>query len=185
MVDYAIVIQSDKELTGQIRQSLQRFSDDHQNINHTAYPALKVRPIVISVEAKVQGAGKYELMVQLSIWVAAHFKKLEMLREAKSTDISLPLISIDGHDWRLHMACQGADGSIVSVLLCARLDAKVLTLVVTQSIVGKQNIGGTSSIVDIYKLLSFLRILAHWSHEEYLPWFKDNILGTVAFPDAC
>lgn len=115
MVDYAITLLPDHKLDEQIRLSLRDFPEEHQNINQTPFPPVKFRPISLNIEAKAPGSGKNDMMVQLSIWVAAQFKKLEVLRGAKSVDIGLPLISIEGHDWKGHMAYQVEDGSIVSV----------------------------------------------------------------------
>ena len=117
MVDYAITLLPDEKFRQQIRLSLRDFPTEHRNVNQTPFSPVKFRPISLNIEAKTPGSGKYDMMVQLSIWVAAQFKKLEMLRGAKSVDIGLPLVSIEGHDWKAHMAYQVEDGSIVSVAL--------------------------------------------------------------------
>jgi hypothetical protein len=56
-------------------------------------------------------------MVQLSVWVAAQFKKLQALSSSveKRLGVGIPLLSVEGHDWKVHVAYQQNDGSIVCV----------------------------------------------------------------------
>jgi hypothetical protein len=116
MVDYAIVLLFENKPNKQIREILRHLPEEDQNINHTSFMPIRYKPITISIEVKVPGQGKNETMVQLSIWVAAQFNKLQALR-GKLTDIGIPLLSVEGHDWKVHMAYQQDDGSIVCVPL--------------------------------------------------------------------
>jgi len=51
--------------------------------------------------------------VQLSIWVAAQFNKLNAL-SGKRVSIGIPLVSVEGHDWRIYIAYQKENDDIVS-----------------------------------------------------------------------
>jgi hypothetical protein len=116
MVDYAIVLLFENKPNKQIREILHHLPEEDQNINHTSFMPIRYKPITISIEVKVPGQGKNETMVQLSIWVAAQFNKLQVLR-GKLTDIGIPLLSVEGHDWKVHIAYQQDDRSIVCVPL--------------------------------------------------------------------
>jgi hypothetical protein len=115
MVDYAIVLLFEEE-HDQILETLRHLPEEDQNINHTSFMPVRYKPIVINIEVKVPGQGKNETMVQLSIWVAAQFNKLQALR-GKLTDIGIPLISVEGHQWTIYIAHQQNDRSIVCVPL--------------------------------------------------------------------
>lgn len=112
MVDYCLVLTFPSP-PQQILEILRDLPEEDQNINQTAFTPMKYEPITVNIEVKVPGQGKNETMVQLSIWVAAQFNKLYALR-GRYADIGIPLLSVEGHDWKVHVAYQMNDGSIVS-----------------------------------------------------------------------
>jgi hypothetical protein len=47
-------------------------------------------------------------MVQLTIWVAAHFNKLNSLC-GKVAIVAIPLVLVEGHDWKVFIAVPKRD----------------------------------------------------------------------------
>lgn len=53
-------------------------------------------------------------MVQLAVWVAAQFNKLNRLCSEQAT-VAIPLVWVEGHDWGVYAAFQKASGELLSV----------------------------------------------------------------------
>jgi len=113
MVDYAMCLIPDDDTHRSILQLLRHLPEMDQNINQTRAAPVRYRPITVNVEVKLPGAGRNETMVQLSIWVAAQFNKLNAL-SGKRVSIGIPLVSVEGHDWRIYIAYQKENDDIVS-----------------------------------------------------------------------
>lgn len=119
MVDYAICMESDpaEPMFNRIRSTLQLEPTNHQYINHTSFEPVRFRPIAISIQTKV-AATEAEATTQLSVWVVAHFKRLQLIiqRSGASPEMTvLPLIYIQGHEWYTTLAVQG-DSKTASIL---------------------------------------------------------------------
>jgi len=113
MVDYAISLDPDRITKRRIIEKLK--ADLSPSINHTKAEYVRFKPIVISIETKRPGMDEDTAKVQLGVWAAAHMERLQEL--SRSTDLpTLPLILIQGHDWRLKIASMNA-GSVVRILL--------------------------------------------------------------------
>jgi hypothetical protein len=115
MVDYAMCLIPDDNTHQAILQLLRHLPEMDQNINQTRAAPVRYRPITVNIEVKLPGAGRNETMVQLSIWVAAQFNKLNTL-SGRRVSIGIPLVSVEGHDWRIYIAYQKENGDIVSTL---------------------------------------------------------------------
>ncbi|KAL1614351.1 hypothetical protein SLS56_012128 [Neofusicoccum ribis] len=162
-VDYAVILEPSDDLKSRIRDKVER--DAGTTINHTAQAHLRYQPIVISIETKRSGEGKTQADKQLLIWVSAHITRLRQLLRTSTQSGSkkipaLPLVLVQGHDWKLYMAKVGDNASE------RRLD-----------VVQEMAIGSTASILGIYTLISSLRRLAEWAEKEYRPWFVESVLG--------
>jgi hypothetical protein len=122
MVDYALVLLPDETMHRAILDVLRQSPDDEDhNINQTRSGPVRFRPITANIEVKVPGEGRNQTMVQLAVWVTAQFKKLNALTGGRGAvqEICIPLISVEGHDWRIYIAYQTADGEVVRLtLLC-------------------------------------------------------------------
>lgn len=115
MVDYALIIRPRPATHAGIRRVLQGLGDDHCNINQTRYAPVRFNPITVNIEVKPPGSGKNDAMVQLAIWVAAQFKKLNIL-SGEVVTIPIPLVWVEGHEWRVYVAFQKANGELVSII---------------------------------------------------------------------
>jgi hypothetical protein len=123
MVDYSLVLVPNETMYQAILNVLrQSYDDEDHNVNQTRSGPVRFRPITVNIEVKVPGEGRNQTMVQLSVWVAAQFKKLNALTDGREAvqRIYIPLISVEGHDWRLSIAYQTADGDVVRLSIsCA------------------------------------------------------------------
>ena len=59
-----------------------------------------------------QGLRINSSVTYLSVWVTAQFKKLNAFTNGRGAarEICIPLVSVEGHDWRVYIAYQTADG---------------------------------------------------------------------------
>jgi len=162
MVDYSIILLPDDKMHQAILQVLRDLPEDHQNINQTRSAPVKYRPITVNIEVKLPGEGKNDAMVQLAIWAAAQLEKLNAL-SGTLTPIGIPLVSVEGHDWRLYNTYQKEDSKVVR-----------------QRVWGNELFGDSSSTLGIYKVIAAIQILAEWSDTEYRAWFEKDVLKLLA-----
>ncbi|MCJ1279787.1 hypothetical protein MMC21_007611 [Puttea exsequens] len=162
MVDYALVLNryAEGEFHDRIAaklwadQAQARAKDIKKSINHTDTEYMCFSPIVISMETKKGLISEGELRVQLALWVSAHFKRLSQLCPG-ATLLPLPLLSTQGHEWKLMLACP-RDGNFY--------------------ILRDIELGATRGAIGIYSIIAALRRLAKWTIDDYIPWFEKNIL---------
>ena len=88
------------------------------SFNQTFDAPLRTTPIAISIKTKKPGIKWDTAMVQVGIWAAAQFTKLEQLLEESGHTIDkarqcmpfLPLFIVQGHDWTFLAATREPDG---------------------------------------------------------------------------
>ena len=119
MVDYAICLEADLDepMFNRIVNILRLEPPDSQYINHTAFEPVRFRPIVVSIESKVASGNEAEANTQLSVWVLAHFKRLQGIikRSGVTSEMPvLPLINIQGEDWIVTLAVQRGNKTVLS-----------------------------------------------------------------------
>ena len=118
MVDLAVVIKpSAPELLQSIRTYIQMSRAS--SINQTDYPPLRLNPIAISAETKVDG-GNTTARIQMMTWALSQIKRLRnvamVMRTGYEGPISLPLLLAQGHDWIFYLAVQLEEGGkVVSI----------------------------------------------------------------------
>jgi hypothetical protein len=172
MVDYAITIQdplvSEDQITCRLASSAGRL---YRTINPSDYSPLCHDPIVVSIETKTPDGSREKALVQLSIWVTAHFNRLRALA-TDPVSITLPLLFVSGEHWQL-MFARDLEDSIVG---CQSLSAVLILIQIPQEIIDGVTIGNTESILGCYKILAALRHLCSWAAVTFRPWFIDNVL---------
>lgn len=93
-------------------------------VNQTTYASLRYHPIALTIETKTSTGSREEANIQLAIWTAAWYRRLQSLSLAPLRMITLPLLLVVEHDWRLYFAVDRGD-SIVSLMtkhvLCCRI----------------------------------------------------------------
>ena len=169
MVDYGIVIQPTVDSI--LEASIERLCREQQleSVNQTNPNHVRFTPIAVSIETKRAAIEEDQAILQLNTWVSVHFAKLDSLVgsyapnekakaevKVKATMPILPLVKIQGHDWKLLIAEKKTD------------------LILTH---GELAIGSTQSHLGVYQILAALRRLARWVNDEYRPWWIREILG--------
>ncbi|GAW25774.1 putative methyltransferase type 11 [Rosellinia necatrix] len=124
------------------------------SINHTDYAPLLHRPIAISVETKRTNDDFEKARVQLMVWLAAQWAKVESMTDHPPE--VLPAIIIQGHDWYLVTSTRADDGK--KFLWC------------------KHNFGSTGTPLGIYKIVWTLQYLSRWAVDTHWAWFKSACL---------
>jgi len=164
MVDYALIMNplAEGRLHDQIvarlnaDQKLARTSVERKcSINHTDAEYLWFSPIAVSIETKRGAVDEDNMRVQLALWVSAHFAKLKELSPTAKPP-PLPLLSIQGHYWKLMIAFVKGNGGIV--------------------ILADLALGDTFTAKGTYQVVAAVRRLAMWVDEEYRPWYQKAIL---------
>jgi hypothetical protein len=149
-------------------------SSAHFGINHTDYTPLLYEPIGISIETKCTGEDWAEARHQISVWLAAQWRRLDglLLRRAASMEATggpaaelpdmtfLPGIIIQGHDWNFIAATRGGGSP----------DTGARTVVWHKVL-----IGSTTSLKGIAQIVTTVQRLARWSAFTYWPWLKKVI----------
>ena len=162
MVDYAMVIRPLREnpvieapMTQRIKNKLRET--DNFSINHTDARYVRFAPIGLSIESKRGAIGADTSTTQLGTWVSAHFTKLRQLLDNEDTEIPpLPLIMIQGDDWRFMIAHE-VSGERIIIYRSLRL-------------------GETDSVLGTYQLLGALKRIAEWIDDELRVWFELHVL---------
>jgi hypothetical protein len=186
-VDFCIYLQA------QTRQDKDAIAEaaglaSHSGINHTDYTPLLDYPISVSVETKHTGEDWKEALHQMSIWLAAHWNRLDSLVPSLGdrkgdgvTDGSdsavpaagddgrifpafLPGIIIQGHDWFFVAASRGP--------MRQNGDREIIVW-------SKMNIGTTDNLRGIVQIIATVQKLAQWSALSYWPWFQQAVLAPV------
>lgn len=169
MVDYGIVIQPTVDSI--LEASIERLCREQQleSVNQTNPNHVRFTPMAVSIVTKRAAIEEDQAILQLNNWVSAHFAKLDSLVgsyapnekakaevKAKATMPILPLVKIQGHDWKLLIAEKKTDLILIH---------------------GELAIGSTQSHLGVYQILAALRRLARWVNDEYRPWWIREILG--------
>lgn len=156
IVDFALVIENlEYECRERLRDKTKQYSISYSDAEH-----LRCSPIAISIETKTAGGIEEEARAQLGTWVHAHFKRLENLSERPvNTPLpTLPLIMVQGHEWRLMFAEKPED-----------------EIYIYQSV----SLGETASILGIYQIIASMSKLAAYANDVYRPWLIKNVLKMV------
>lgn len=156
MVDFAMVLdtRSDKLLAKRVYAKLRH--EELTAINHTPAEHVRFSPIAVSIETKRAAVEEDVANAQLAVWVSAHFRWLQRLANAGSMLPTLPLVMVQGHEWKLMLAELQDDSEI--------------------SIFRHLSLGSTRSVLGVYQLVASLRRLAEWTKDAYRPWLEENVL---------
>lgn len=159
MVDFALLMDPTRDLNRELFEGITTTlrGEGRTTINHTAMYEVKYSPIAVSIETKRANVDEDGADVQLGLWVSAHFARLRQLTGDAFPLPALPLVTVQGHAWKMMIAEAKADRSIILL--------KEIML------------GKTDSVLGIYQIVAALRRLARWVDEDYKPWFEQKALG--------
>ncbi|KAK0966472.1 hypothetical protein LTR54_018316 [Friedmanniomyces endolithicus] len=167
LVDFAILLRRSPAIDqGYFDLPLEDGSNTN-TLNHTVHAPCIMRPIAVSIETKREGEGGVEGRTQLSVWVAAHFTRLEELVRQRLDKHApppvlppLPLVLVQGVTWSL---------------LVAQRDSAGKTTVLAQL-----GFGDATTRLGVFKIVSTLHHLFEWANKVYRPWFEERCLGRAA-----
>lgn len=119
MVDYVICLEADptEPIFNRMMNVMQLEPPDSQYTKHTSFEPLRFRPIAVSIVTEVAASNEAEATTQLSVWVVAHFKRLQSIIQYSGIGSEmpvLPLISIKGGQWYATLAVQGDNKTVLS-----------------------------------------------------------------------
>ncbi|EXK24397.1 hypothetical protein FOMG_18867 [Fusarium oxysporum f. sp. melonis 26406] len=154
---HAQVNTADAKLMSAIAEKVWSQPSDAQSINQTGYPPLQFAPIACNIETKISSIQQ-DGELQLSVWTAAWFQRMAMLvpeRIAQHGIVTLPLLYIVGHDWKLSFASWRED----------RIE-----------IIGSLVLGDTRTLLGSYTIVAVLRKIGDWIATVYRAWIEKMFL---------
>ena len=159
MADYALTLSSTT-----IDQRVEELLRDRGllSVNQTTAQHVRFLPLSVAMETKAGAISEPDALVQLSLWATSHYKKLRQLCLSDATLPILPMVVMQGNEWKLLIASPtdplepNRDGIVIYE---------------------HQLLGSSSSIFGVYQIVKAVRRLARWSVDEYQPWFNQHILG--------
>lgn len=133
--------------------------------------SLHFKPIAISIETKRAAIQEATAHVQLSLWVIAHFTKLQQIKAmcSRNTSVSselptLPLIVVQKHNWKLLIVC-----AFNGFNLTSNLSSSTPTITILRGII----IDTTATILGCFIILASLDELRRWVGKEFKDrWFR-------------
>ncbi|RSL46386.1 hypothetical protein CEP51_015940 [Fusarium floridanum] len=151
MVDLGVRVCLPPHLTEIVEQAIIRLPEEESCVNQTTYEPVRNDPIAMVIGSAWRSSEARE---QLGIWVASWHQRMNMLIGTSSTKplVTLPLIIVMEHEWRLLFACDRQD----------RIE-----------ILKGMDIGSTNSIIGLYTILASLRVIGKWMQDTYLVWFEE------------
>ncbi|KAM6514422.1 hypothetical protein FALCPG4_18913 [Fusarium falciforme] len=155
MVDLGVRICPSSHLTETIQQTIIGLPDKERCVNQTVYGPVRKDPIAMVIETKIAAGDLQEARLQLGIWVASWHQRMKMLigTSSKKPLVTLPLIIVMEHKWRLLFACDRQD----------RID-----------ILEDVAIGSTDSLIGLYTIIATLRVIGKWMQGTYLAWIEET-----------
>ncbi|KAJ5249556.1 hypothetical protein N7524_011872 [Penicillium chrysogenum] len=148
---------ADAKLISVIAEKVWSQPSDAQSVNQTGYPPLQFAPIACNIETKTS-AIQQDGELQLSVWTASWYQRITMLvpeRIAQHGIITLPLLYIIGHDWKLSFASWRGE----------RIE-----------IIGSLVLGDTRTLLGSYTIISVLRKIGDWITIDYRRWIENMFL---------
>lgn len=131
------------------------------SINHTDWGGLTKYPIAISIETKGPEQSYDTSLLQVATWHSSQWRSLCWGRDSPIDTIALlPGIIVIKHDWYFVATDLDKSGK-------ARTFERI-------------PLGGTESILGIYKLSMALLTLLQWVRDQYWPAFQTDILNLGA-----
>ncbi|KAI0865150.1 hypothetical protein F4860DRAFT_346202 [Xylaria cubensis] len=159
MVDFAMVLQSKKD--DKITESrIAHFLDtlDYPTFNQSNTAPLVYMPSGVFIETKTSGGSLNEAKTQLGIWLASWFNRVSRFPWDDEANIeqfpppAIPLIIIHGASWKLWFAFDKRS---------------------EYEIYGPIDLGDTTRLLDLYRILAVLRVLAQWMATDFRTWVDE------------
>ncbi|KAJ3453630.1 hypothetical protein MRS44_017877 [Fusarium solani] len=160
MIDYALLLQPDKDLSSRIATFVDEL-DGPKSFNQSTHGPLCYEPSGVLVETKVDTRRRAEGKAQLGIWLAAWYGRVAKYEPLASSPGNserlpfLPVLLVVCESWELYFAFD-AGGEF--------------------EVCGPLEIGSTMTVEGSYRLLAVLRLLADWVDGEFRNWVERCVL---------
>ncbi|KAJ9419637.1 hypothetical protein FOXG_07062 [Fusarium oxysporum f. sp. lycopersici 4287] len=155
MIDLGVRICPPPHLSGIIHKQILALPDRERCLNQTVYRPVRNDPIAMVIETKIARGDLEEARLQLGIWVASWHQRMKMLIGTSSDKalVTLPLIIVMEHKWRLLFACDKKD-----------------QIVILQDL----EIGSTDNLIGLYTIVATLRVIGAWMQDTYISWLEET-----------
>jgi hypothetical protein len=120
MIDWGITVRPSASTVQHISKVLDGLPHNKLSINQTTYGPVRYDPIAVPIETKIATGHMEEARVQLALWVAAWHKRMSAPRTSDEQIITLPLIMVMEHEWKLMFAYDQGN-CIVSIVYLYQL----------------------------------------------------------------
>lgn len=160
MIDYAMALSFEDGQFPQLHSRVIDFINDlsPKTFNNSTYPPLAASPTGVFVETKAESTRYDEGNAQLGLWLASWLSRITAYPSGSGGHQKklpfVPLLLVVGKNWELFFGFDNEDN--IEVL-------------------GPLQIGGTGTMVDAYRLLAVLRLLADWVAGGFRDWVEDVI----------
>ena len=190
--------EEEQRLRGQDQQHVLRVLSREMptlTVNHTDFNPVRLNPILLSIETKKHGKEQERANLQMAVWLAAQWTSLQRvalisIRASRRRNVSthgpnemtlretpsaqeqidmanlaelrarelpfLPGIIVQGHKWSLVLSTREGERTALWT---------------------EWEFGNTQSLQNTYKVVAGLREIAAWTRDNYLPWWRRNVLG--------
>ncbi|TVY60590.1 hypothetical protein Focb16_v003160 [Fusarium oxysporum f. sp. cubense] len=155
MIDWGITVSPPAATAQHISKIIDSVPHNKRSINQTIYGPVKDNPIAVSIEIKIASGSLEEARTQLGLWIAAWHRRMGFLRKSEESIITVPLVMVMEHEWKLMFAVDRGDAI---------------------DIVEDMRMGDTRDLPGLYRIIAISRELAIWMETEYLAWL-DRWLG--------
>lgn len=151
-----------------------------KTVNHTSHSGIRHYPLQISIETKLTGEGFNAAKLQMGVWHATQWAflrwgvKQKLQQQCLDQKLDLPTDEFMAETLEVLSKLRFIPGILIngqnwSYVFSTYANGK------TTLYTGSQ-FGRTGSLAMIYRVVAGVRQLTAWARDEYLPWFKDNIL---------
>ncbi|KAF2208027.1 hypothetical protein CERZMDRAFT_50072 [Cercospora zeae-maydis SCOH1-5] len=190
-------------MEGKITHLLQQLPVAAQSITQTSYVPTRLRPSAISVETKATKGTEDKARIQLALWVATHFNKMQALINARRTLLLERGIEEDGPALRIPFhPIIVTDARVFTVMYAIEIfhDAappspplplpprseNVLRIGDTTN--GRQStiyiqegpqFDAPSSLLEAYRSLAAMRCLGKWADTDFRKWFEEELMADL------
>ncbi|KAF5230267.1 hypothetical protein FAUST_9888 [Fusarium austroamericanum] len=147
MIDWGVTISPPEATAEHISKIVDSLPHSERSINQTIYGPVKNNPIAVSIKVKVASASLEEARGQLGLWIAAWCRRMSLLRKSEENIITVPLVMVMEHEWKLMFAI--GRGDAIEVVEDIRM-------------------GDTRDLPGLYRIIAILRELAIWVETDYL-----------------
>ncbi|KAI0872240.1 hypothetical protein GGS24DRAFT_468232 [Hypoxylon argillaceum] len=170
MIDYTLVLRPsgaddddrDKGLSRRISRFVDRLSP--RTFNQSTYGPLSLHPTGVFIETKVDLKKHPEGQVQLGLWLASWFLRVEQFplpagrqkqgqgqQQAGTVPYVLPVLIVVADSWEVWFASRG--------------EADI-------EVAGPVRLGSTENVEACYRLLAGLRVLVNWMSSDFREWVE-------------